>query len=706
VTLLRALGADLSPALAGDPAAVSAAHLTPALEARRRELGRRLLEPVLVAWEGRAEPLHVRMPAGYGVGSRGARAATTVRLTLWLEDGSSAVAEVDAAALQTREDPLLLGWRTHVVPATVWAGMANTVDGAEGRTGRRLPLGYHRLLVEAAGEMGEALVISAPRRCYSSSELDSRGEGEPPKWGVFSPLYALRSPRDWGAGDVAELRGLAEQVHAAGGWAVATLPLLAAYLDDPFEPAPYRPVSRLFWNEFFLAPELIPGFGSCAAARRFWDSPGLQQKLAALRAGALVDYKETMALKRAVLEEAAACFFAAGGDRSSTAYRSYVSAHPEANDYAVFRARVQACRADWRDWPEEGAAGAGDATAADAVLSGVARYHLYCQWQMDEQLAALAASPTAAGLLLDLPVGAHPGGYDTWRWRHLFAHGVSTGAPPDDFFALGQDWDFPPLHPDRVREAGHQYFAACLRHHMSYADLLRVDHMMGLHRIYVIPAGSSATDGAYLRYPADELYAVLALESVRNRTVVVGEDLGTVPAGVRSTMNRRGVKRTWVMQLSLRPRGATPVRAIPARSLASLNTHDMSPFAGYLLGRDIEARVETGQLTAGEAARQRKTRGQVAARLTRLLFPAGIDHERPAAALLHAALRYLARSSAGLVVVSAEDLLLETEPQNLPGTGAERPNWKRRLRGGQEELAAAIVRAADWLRPGDAAEGR
>ncbi len=376
---------------------------------------------------------------------------------------------------------------------------------------------------------------------------------------------------------------------ATGGKAVATLPLLPAYLDEPFEPAPYRPVSRLFWNEFYLAPEHLPGFGSCEEARRLWASPVLQARLASLRTADFVDYRETMAQKRALLEEIAACFFVSGEDQRSKSYNSYMATHPEAERYAAFREEGERQCSEWRDWADHGSALRtrllGSAEPNRGGSAGPAgRYHLFCQWQMEEQMAALAGSRTTAGLLLDLPVGVHPGGYDTWRWPHLFVHDVSTGAPPDTFFALGQDWDFPPSHPDRIREAGHEHFAACLRHHMRHADMLRIDHIMGLHRLYAIPRGAPATDGVYLRYPADELYAVLTLESQRNRTVVVGEDLGTVPAGVRAAMRRRGVMRTWVFQSAVKPRAAVPVGDVPSHSLSSLNTHDMIPVRRVLTG--------------------------------------------------------------------------------------------------------------------------
>jgi 4-alpha-glucanotransferase len=336
-------------------------------------------------------------------------------------------------------------------------------------------------------------------------------------------------------------------------------------------------------------------------------------------------------------------------------------------------------------------------------------YHLYCQWQLDEQLSRMsgcdAASATgaaaaplaggAAGLFLDLPLGVHPGGFDTWRWPELFAAGMSAGAPPDAFFAHGQDWEFPPLHPRRASEQGHQYFAACLRAHMRHAAYLRIDHVMSLHRLFWVPTGAEPADGVYVTYPAEELYAVLSLESHRNKTVVVGEDLGTVPAEVRPAMRRHGVLRTWVFQGGLRPRAADPVGSVPAGSVVSLNTHDMFPYAGFVSGDDISARVRTGQLDEAGARREIAARRRLVTRLDAWLpqilpppetsraaamsdlIPEGASSE--AGRSLGRALGHLARSDARLALVSLDDILLETQPQNMPGTGAGWGNWQRKL---------------------------
>jgi len=224
-----------------------------------------------------------------------------------------------------------------------------------------------------------------------------------------------------------------------------------------------------------------------------------------------------MALKQPVLAAAARCFFEQGDEERRAGYRAYLQQHPLAADYAAFQ------------------------TAGE----GSHDYHLYCQWEMDRQLAALAVTG-GAGLMFDLPLGVHPEGFDAMRFPGLFVAGVSTGAPPDGFFTKGQDWDTPPLDVWGDRRGGYAYFRACLANLMRHASALRVDHLMSFHRLFWIPEGLDAKDGVYVRNPAEELYAVLSCESHTHRAEVLGEDLGTVPAGVRVAMRRHGLARTWV----------------------------------------------------------------------------------------------------------------------------------------------------------------
>ncbi|HMC89307.1 MAG TPA: 4-alpha-glucanotransferase, partial [Gemmataceae bacterium] len=543
-----------------------------------------------------------------------------------------------------------------------------------------LPLGYHRFTLEVGGKTATSHLLSAPLRAY---EPGGRSRGC--DWGVFLPLYALHSERSWGAGDFSNLEALTEWVTKLGGGMVATLPLLAAFLDEPFEPGPYSPASRLFWNEFYLDVFRIPELRHCPRAQALLQTPEFSKEVGELQAAPLVDYRRQMALKRRVLGELARSFFAKPSERSD-ALGDFVAAHPHAEDYARFRAVVERRRAPWPAWP----APLRDGVVRDGDYDEEAkRYHLYVQWLADEQLQALAAKARAAGpgFYLDLPLGVNPDSYDVWRERGQFAVGLAAGAPPDPFFAGGQNWGFPPLHPDRIRQDGYRYVSAYLRHHLRLAGVLRIDHMMGFHRLFWIPQGFGARDGVYVNYSAEELYAVFGLESHRHRSILIGEDLGTVPPEVRPAMARHNINRMYVMQYELQPQYQNALTPVYPDCVAVLNTHDMPPFAGWWEGLDIEDRVELGILNTSVAEEERQRRRSLLEALVQTLRRQGrLSGSAEPREVLRACLAHICDGGAQLVLASLEDLWLETQPQNVPGTWRERPNWQRKARYSLQEI--------------------
>jgi 4-alpha-glucanotransferase len=486
----------------------------------------------------------------------------------------------------------------------------------------------------------------------------------------------VRSPTSWGVGDFGDLARLADWVGECGGRVVGTLPLLAAFLDEPFEPSPYAPVSRLFWNELFLDVAAVPELADAPDARRLLASDAVREALARLGRGRLVDHRAAMALKRTALEALAA---APPRPARRDAFEAFLAADPRVRDYARYRAAVEARGTTWPAWT--GAARAGRLAERDLDLARV-RYHCWVQWIAAGQLRAAGdGSGRPVGLYLDLPLGVHGGGYDTWRERDAFAPGVDAGAPPDPFFSGGQSWGFPPLHPERIREAGYRYPIAYLRHHMQVARVLRLDHVMAMHRVYWVPHGFDATDGVYVRHHPEEAYALVSLASHRHRCTVVGENLGTVPEAVNRAMHRHGLLRMHVLQFEVDPERRPVVAAAPPDSLACLNTHDMHPFAGWWAGADLDAGEARGFLPHGAAARERRRRTVARRALVALLRRAGPLGRAAATtgAVLGACLRLLAAGPARIVLLTLEDLWLEERPQNVPGTvGA--PNWRRRLR--------------------------
>jgi 4-alpha-glucanotransferase len=560
---------------------------------------------------------------------------------------------------------------------------------------RDLPHGYHDLAVEVAGSAHETLLIIAPARAYTPP-----GAGR--AWGGFLPLHALRTARSWGAGDLTDLRELAAWTGGQGASFVGTLPLLPVFLGDaeePFDPSPYNPVSRLLWNEVVIDPAATPEAEACADASETIRS--LAPRIAELREGRYVDHADLAAVKGQALRSLARCLYEDLPQRREELERSLAES-PELAAYARFRGAVARLGAAWWDWPSE--------LGTEHVDPETERLHLYAQMVAAEQVGDLAERLREADqqLYLDLPIGTRRDGFDVWHQRDVFAVDADTGAPPDTIFPGGQNWRFPPLHPERLREQGYAYLRAVLRHHMTLADALRIDHVMGLHRLFWIPQGQAASDGVYVSYPADEWYAIVNLESHRHRTWIIGENLGTVPPHVEDALQERGIARMYVVQYEAAPDRYDVLERVAGDEVASVNTHDMPPFASWWLGDDLTLGQELGHLDEHEAAADRAERATIRRHLASLLeaegrIEDGVDTPRE---VLEGLLEWLASSAAPLVLVNLEDLWLETEPQNVPGTGDERPNWRRRAALTLEEArarddVAATLRRVDEARRRD-----
>lgn len=643
---LRALGVPVA----------SLAEVNGALRLGQRARWDRFVEPVLVAWDGHPSEVVLRAPA--------TEIGQPRHFTLVVENGPTYTWTMKLADLPQVDEAQIDGTRY---------------------TARRLnligpyPLGYHSLTIEGGTSVWQSTILAAPVRPASP-----QGARYGKTWGVFLPLYALHSQQSWGAGDFGDLENLVSWVQSQGGGLAATLPLLAAFLDEPFEPSPYSPASRLFWNEFYLNVERIPELQHSAAARELLASPAHRTAVADLRAQNLVDYRQQMVMKRRVLEECARTLFASSSDRRA-ALEAHLQAHPTLADYAAFRAVGERHKAAWQGWPT--ALQQGRITEADYDLANK-RYHEYVQWLADEQLRGLAAKArtNGPGLYLDLPLGVNASSYDVWRERQAFALECAAGAPPDPFFAKGQNWGFPPLHPEKIREGGYPYLRAYLRHHLSLAGMLRIDHMMGLHRLFWIPHGLEARDGVYVGYHADELYAVFTLEAHRHGAVLVGEDLGTVPPEVPPMMARHNIHRMYVLQYQAQPQHDA-LSPIFDGAISSLNTHDMPTFAAFWEGLDIADRVDLGILDPSTAAGERERRKHMCRAVEAYLQRCGyLKDVSDRGAVLRACLAFLSAGPSRVALANLEDFWLETHPQNVPGTWRERPNWLRRAQRSLEEM--------------------
>jgi 4-alpha-glucanotransferase len=544
--------------------------------------------------------------------------------------------------------------------------------------------GYHSAKWKTGGEQGEAFAIAAPTMAWG-------GPGHGPKrWGVFAPVYGLASQQTGQAGDLGTLARLFAAVERRGGRYVATLPILAAFLDTPYQFSPYSPASRLFWNELYL--DLAPLAAEVGIAVP--SAPPLVP-------GTRIDYRAQYAWRRAALDPIANAFaLGAKGNTIDTWARE-----TGAYDYAAFRAIGEQRRSGWWDWPAPWRDSVPMVeTRSQAISLGADEHrvttHVVAQWAMQQQLSALASS-SSVGLYLDLPVGVNGDAYEVWRHRNLFITELAAGAPPDALFLGGQNWGLPPLSPAALQRDRYRYFIRCLQHHMRVSTMLRVDHVMGLFRLYCVPQGRSATDGVYIRYPAEELLAIVTLESQRARCAVVGEDLGTVPDHVRPAMARHSLFRLHVGQWYLPAEiGDAPGKS-PAESVASLNTHDTPTFAGWWRGADIDDRRDLELIDAAQDQRERVERDtQRAALLAFAGANAATDSLTEVERAMVAATTDLAVGPAEVVLVALDDLALDPFPHNVPGTVEQRPNWQRRVErwaDALDENAASPAAAATMI---------
>ncbi|MBL6751371.1 MAG: 4-alpha-glucanotransferase [Nevskia sp.] len=564
--------------------------------------------------------------------------------------------------------------------------------------------GYHRLQTDR-----QSVVLAvAPQRAFGPADLGGRRI-----WGTAAQLYALRRPGDGGAGDFTALEALVRAAGRRGADAVAISPVHALFGADLNRYSPYAPSSRLFLNPMYADPaSVLPG----GALAGIVAALGLQDELGRLERLALVDWpavaRARMAILRVVFERLWPGFPDMGGSplpglaAEFAAFRKAGGAALE--DHARFEAlhAVQFAqgRWHWRDWPE------GLRSARSRSVSAFAGHHLrevgfhvFLQWLAQRGLAAAQAAARGAGLSIglvtDLAVGTDSGGSHAWSRPHDMLTGLSVGAPPDELGPEGQVWGLTTLSPRALRLQGFAPFLDTLRASLRHAGGVRIDHVLGLNRLWVVPEGATALDGSYLRYPLPDLLRLIALESVRHRAVVIGEDLGTVPAGFRDELGAAGVMGMRVLWFE-RDHGffIEPARW-SARNMATTSTHDLPPVAGWWRARDIGWRSRLGLQTEAQRAQAEAGRAGDRQALWNAFLHAGVAAgAEPAAdepaAVVDAAVRFVARTPEPLAVVPLEDLAGLDEQPNLPGTIDEHPNWRRRMPADAEALLAQPAVAA------------
>jgi len=651
-------------------------------------------------WHQRLAPVQV-VPADQPVRVRlhlpQSEMANGLRWTLTLENGEKLGAEFQPAELPYLESAYLKGEQWHALGLDLPAIAA---------------LGYHQLQI---GETNESLsLIVHPPHCHRPEALSAGRR----VWGLSVQLYGVRSARNWGIGDFTDLRHLIEWAAQAGADLVGVNPLHALFPHNPRHASPYSPSSREFLNTLYIDVTAVPEYAECAPARALVETPDFQARLSALRDAEMVDYAGVSQLKSTLLEQLYRHFrnqhLDAGTQRAQD-FRAYqTQGGMDLARFALYQALQEHLYAldanywGWPAWPEEYRDPASDAVAAFATAQqDRVEYFQYQQWLAATQLDAAGALALArglgVGLYQDLAVGVDLGGADTWSNRDLYAIGARIGCPPDDFSLLGQDWGLPPWIPERLHEQAYAPFIAMLRANMRGAGALRLDHVMGLMRLYWAPPGEDARAGAYLNYPLNDLLGILALESQRNRCLIVGEDLGTVPDAVRGALHDLGVLsyRLFYFERNYGSENHGAFKApheYPEQALVAGSTHDLPTLAGFWRGADIDLRTALGLYPSEEQrSRQIEERTQDKARLLAALAKEGLlpgnmsqnpaDIPAMTPALLLAIHRFLARTPAKLAMLQAEDLLGQTDQANLPGTVEQHPNWQRKLNLGIEAWA-------------------
>lgn len=504
------------------------------------------------------------------------------------------------------------------------------------------PLGYHT--IEGLESGRRIALIVAPPRCHLPEDLRI--------WAWAVQLYSARSTRSWGIGDFGDLARFARRAAKQGCGMVLVNPLHAATPVLPQQPSPYSPTTRRFLNPLYLSVQEVDG------ARALPDLDRLAAQGAALNPRPLIERDTIFPVKMRALERIFARF---GGSDDFDAFLRLEG--PSLQEYASFCVLAERFGGNWHRWPSacrDPRSPSVRRFAADHATR--IRFHQWLQWQLDRQLRQAAAF---VPVMQDLPIGIDPNGADAWAWQDLLAQGVHVGAPPDEFNTKGQNWGLPPFVPARLRQAGYAPFIETIRGTMRHAGGLRIDHVMGLFRLFWIPDGASPADGAYVRNDADALLAIVALESHRARAVIVGEDLGTIDARARERLTAMGLLSYRLLWFE-----KDDPQTWPLQALAAVTTHDLPTVAGLWTGSDLDAQRQL-HLHPNEAGLQ-EIRDRLAS-TTRSTGRTRTDD------VIRRTYARLARAPSAMVAATLEDAAaVETRP-NMPGTVHEWPNWSRPL---------------------------
>jgi 4-alpha-glucanotransferase len=532
----------------------------------------------------------------------------------------------------------------------------------------KLRVGSYRLVFDQPGakSAGEPVIV-APAQSYQPAIFND-GQGV---WALAVQLYSLRSHRNWGIGDFTDLKDLVRIAASFGASGIGLNPLHAISLDDPSMISPYSPTSRLFLNPLYIDVEAVREFPGLAAA-------GLVDEVARLRATDLVDYKAVIAAKLAALRLAYDLFRGRGSAERREDFSAFKAERaPLIDGFAAFATLHKRFGPPWWEWPQEWRVPTPDKIAELWRSEPVEMdFHAFMQWLADRQLKACSnlakRQKMPVGLYLDVAVGVSANGADVWSNQGAYVRELSAGAPPDLWNTAGQDWGLASFHPGVLASTDFRLLRETLRAVMRYAGAIRLDHVLGFNRLYMIPRGYKPNEGTYVRFPLEAMLAVVAQESHAQRCIVVGEDLGTVPDGFREQLADWNVWSYRVMLFERDQNGAfRDPRTYPVQALVSFGTHDLPTFPGWLSRHDLAVKHGLG-IDPGESDADR----EAAHRAIAEALARECGAEKPSTLEM---LRFLARTPSRLLVVAAEDVFDMADQVNVPGTITEHPNWRRRL---------------------------
>jgi len=496
-----------------------------------------------------------------------------------------------------------------------------------------IPLGYHNIEVQTNERLMTSFWISAPEKLIPKSKRS---------WGIFAPLYGLRSKKDWGIGSFNELKDLSNYIKNYGAQWIGTLPLLACdYSKAENDPSPYSSLTRLFWNEIYLDIEPLIEQSSRYQNQNLLEEE-TKKEIQNLRNSQWVNYFQIYQIKSKILTFLALEFFDLKKDQEPD-FQHFLSENPQIQEYAQFRSQTKDQN----------------------------KFHLYVQYQLDQQLKQFKGSTDLLGLYLDYPVGVSESGFDFYKYRSNFIPELQAGAPPEPMYPDGQNWGFPPLHFENLSLSGFEYFQTSLKAHMKYTQMLRIDHIMGFYRIYVIPKDYNGRDGFYLRYGKEELFAIAVLEAHKNQVQLIGENLGVVPKAVDHILLQRQIYGMWIYYMDAHALPEKSMDSIHPHQLIGVNTHDMPPFAAFYYGEEHNPSylqkwkdfiLKTLKEKTPEYFENRK-----------------IDENHiHVETFYNDLLKFLTIQNSEYLIFNPEDSWLETQSQNQPGK-SKYENWRRKL---------------------------